>query len=231
MTRQLEALDAYCCSGGSTHGYQLAGFRVTGIDKEPQPNYIGDEFHQGDAIAFIKAHGHRFDLIHAGPPCQKNCALNVGTNAKRNFDHVDLLAETRAACESTGRPYVLEQPVGKAPIRRDLLLCGDLFGGLAVQRHRVFEFGGGAVAPAQPPHSNKQHRGRVAGWRHGKYFDGPYFAVYGDGGGKGTVAQWQAAMGIDWTDDRKELAEAIPPAYTRFIGEHMYAQLSQGVAA
>jgi DNA (cytosine-5)-methyltransferase 1 len=54
--------------------------------------------------------------------------------------------------------------------------------------------------------------------RHGVWHTGPYFAVYGDGGGKGTVAQWQTAMGIPWTDDRKEIAEAIPPAYTAWLG-------------
>lgn len=226
--RHLWVLDAYCCAGGATRGYQLAGFEVTGVDKEPQPNYCGDFFHEGDALAYIREHGRKFHFIHASPPCQKNCALNVGTNAKRNFDHVDLLAETRAACESTGRPYVLEQPAGKAPIRRDLKLCGDMFEGLAVQRHRFFEFGGGAAIPTQPVHT--RHRGRVAGWRHGQYFDGPYVAVYGDGGGKGTVAQWQAAMGIDWTSGRRELAEAIPPAYTQYIGLAVRAQL-EAVAA
>ncbi len=63
------------------------------------------------------------------------------------------------------------------------------------------------------------------GMRHGQWFTGPYFAVYGQGGGKGTVAQWQQAMGIDWTDVRRELAEAIPPAYTQWIGRQSALQL------
>ena len=92
---------------------------------------------------------------------------------------------------------------------------------LGVIRHRYFEVSGFQVE--QPAHV--KHRGRVAGWRHGEYFDGPYFAVYGDGGGKGTVAQWQQAMGIDWTDVRRELAESIPPAYTEFIGKQIYQSL------
>lgn len=107
------------------------------------------------------------------------------------------------------------------PRRRDLTLCGEMFG-LGVIRHRYFELGGWSMsAPA-----HKAHRGRVAGWRHGEYFDGPYFAVYGEGGGKGTVAQWQTAMGIDWTDDRRELAEAIPPAYGEFIGNGLIEHLT-----
>jgi DNA (cytosine-5)-methyltransferase 1 len=96
-----------------------------------------------------------------------------------------------------------------------------MFGGLAVIRHRIFELDG--ITVPQPAHP--KHRGRVAGMRHGQWFEGPYFAVYGDGGGKGTVAQWQAAMGIDWTGVRKEIAEAIPPAYALYIGLHVRAQL------
>ena len=70
-----------------------------------------------------------------------------------------------------------------------------------------------------PPHP--PHRGRVAGCRHGEWFDGPYYAVYGTGGGKGTAKQWQEAMGIDWLPYKYELAEAIPPAYTEHIGVQM----------
>jgi hypothetical protein len=47
--------------------------------------------------------------------------------------------------------------------------------------------------------------------------------LHGEGGGKGTVAEWQTAMGIDWTDDRKAIAEAIPPAYTQHIGADLLA--------
>ncbi|ANU79502.1 DNA methylase [Mycobacterium phage Gompeii16] len=85
------------------------------------------------------------------------------------------------------------------------------------------------TAVPQPAHV--PHRGRVAGYRHGRWYDGPYFAVYGDGGGKGTVAQWQQAMGMDWTDVRKEIAEAIPPAYTEYVGKHLMEYLRRQNAA
>lgn len=213
-------LDAFCCAGGATKGYQLTGFHVTGVDINPQPRYCGDEFHQGDAVEFIREHGHEFDLIHASPPCQHDCTLTAGTN-KGKFTYPDLLEPTREALESTGRPYIIEQPQGKASkrMRTDLKLCGEQFG-LAVIRHRIFEVQGIEV----PWLEHKKHRGRVKGWRHGEFYDGPYFAVYGDGGGKGTVQEWQDALGIHWTDVRKELAEAIPPAYTKYIGK--YAMLS-----
>lgn len=79
----------------------------------------------------------------------------------------------------------------------------------------------------EPEHlaTHKAHRGRVRGWRHGTYYDGPYVAVYGDGGGKGSVEEWQQAMGIDWTTDRKTIAEAIPPAYTEYVGTWLRASV------
>jgi hypothetical protein len=87
--------------------------------------------------------------------------------------------------------------------------------GLGVLRHRNFELGGWAMT--QPAH--KPHRGRVRGMRHGTWHDGPYVAAYGNGGGKATIAEMQAAMRIDWTSHRDELTEAIPPAYTEAIGD------------
>jgi DNA (cytosine-5)-methyltransferase 1 len=99
---------------------------------------------------------------------------------------------------------------------------------LAVIRHRYFEVSGFPVLPL----AHKPHRGRVAGYRHGAWFDGPYFAVYGEGGGKGTVAQWQDAMGIHWTNNRKSIAEAIPPRYSQFIGGQImqYLETAQAMA-
>jgi len=204
-----QLLDAFCCAGGAARGYQRAGFQVTGIDINPQPNYAGDTFVQGDAIEFIAKHGGYFDAIHASPPCQSSSALTKGTNKGRVYP--ELIPPTRDTLAAYGGPTVLENVQG-AKVRRDLTLCGE-YCGLGVLRHRYFEVNGFDVW--QPEHV--KHRGRVAGWRHGTYYDGPYFAVYGDGGGKGTVEQWQSAMGIDWTSERKELAEAIPPAYTNFI--------------
>jgi DNA (cytosine-5)-methyltransferase 1 len=210
----MRVLDLCSGAGGAGMGYFLAGFDVVGVDIRPQPNYPFT-FHQGDAIEYVREHGADFDLIHASWPCQHHTALTKGTNKGREYP--DLIPAGRAAMLATGRPCVLENVQG-APIRRDLTLCGEMFG-LRVIRHRYFEIHG--FPTLQMPHL--PHRGRVAGCRHGKWYEGYYFAVYGDGGGKGTVAQWQTAMGMHWTDVRKELAEAIPPAYTRHIGEQFTA--------
>ena len=211
----MKLLDLYCGAGGAARGYQQAGFHVTGIDIVDQPRYAGDNFIQADALEYVAAHGHEYDVISSSPPCQAGCMLTAGTNQGRTYPQ--LIPQTRQLLEAVGRPWIMENPPGRAPMRRDIFLCGEMFG-LQVLRHRNFELGGGFTM-AQPHHP--KHRGRVSGWRHGAFYPGPYVAVYGDGGGKGSVADWQRAMGIDWTADKRELAEAIPPAYTRFIGRQL----------
>lgn len=211
-------LDAFCCAGCAAIGYDRAGFEVVGVDIDPQPNYPF-EFHQGDARDFIAEHGHEFDAIHASPPCQGYTALA----AVHGNEHPMLIPEVRRLLIAVRRPWVIENVAG-APIRKDVRLCGEMFG-LGVIRHRFFECGG--WAPIQPPH--KPHRGRVRGWRHGEYFDGPYLAVHGDGGGKGSVVEWQAAMGVFHTDVRREIAEGIPPAYTEYIGRQLLAAVTGSV--
>jgi hypothetical protein len=227
-------LDLFSCAGGAAVGYARAGFAVHGCDIADRPNYPFP-YHRGDALAYL-AHLittgeiRRYAFVHASPPCQHGCALTVGTNASQGWgrSHVDLVAPTRELLDRTGLPYVIEQPNGRAKIRKDLTLCGEMFG-LGVIRHRNFELGGWTAR--QPVHV--PHRGRVRGWRHGRFYDGPYVAAYGSGGGKPTVAELQAALGIDWTDVREELTEAIPPAYSEHIGRAYLATRAHavGVAA
>lgn len=213
-------LDLYCGAGGAGMGYYRAGFDVIGVDIEPQPDYPF-AFWQGDALEFLR--GEDFDwerwqisAVHASPPCQYSCNLTKGTNAGRVY--VNLIPQTRELLKQSGLPTVIENVQG-ADIRRDLTLCGEMFG-LGVLRHRYFE----CSFPVEQPEHIK-HRGRVRGWRHGEYFDGPYVAVYGKGGGKATVPEAQDAMGIDWTDNLVSINEAIPPAYTEYVGQQLMESL------
>ncbi|MEU4108575.1 DNA methylase [Streptomyces sp. NPDC027717] len=218
-TLRQRVLDLFSCAGGAGKGYEEAGFEVDGCDIAARPNYPY-AYHHGDALEYVAhliASGDisRYTLVHASPPCQAKAALTVGTNASQGWGgtHEDLVAPTRALLDTSGLPYVIEQPNGRAEIRKDLSLCGEMFG-LGVLRHRNFELG--RWATARPVHP--RHRGYVRGHRHGVHREGPYVAAYGNGGGKATVPEMQAAMGITWTDVREELTEAIPPAYTRWIG-------------
>jgi len=205
-------LDLFCGAGGAGMGYYRAGFEVVGVDIEPQPNYPF-EFHQADAMT-VPLDG--FDVRHASPPCQASAALTKGTNKGREYPQ--LIPGIRERLADAGGITIIENVQG-ASVRRDATLCGEMFG-LSVIRHRYFELSHPILVPPHP-----KHRGRVAGWRHGQRYDGPYFAVYGDGGGKGSLQDWQQAMGIDWMTDRLELAEAIPPAYTEWIGEQLLEYL------
>ncbi|WP_052869376.1 DNA cytosine methyltransferase [Streptomyces niger] len=215
----LRLLDLFCCAGGAAMGYHRAGFAVDGVDIADRPRYPFT-FHRADALEHLArlidtGEIERYALIHNSPPCQAGCTLTVGTNQSRGWggEHVQLIPELRALLDASGLPYVIEQPTGKAPVRRDLRLCGESFG-LGVLRHRTFELG--RWSTPQPPHP--AHRGYVRGVRHGVHRDGPYVAAYGAGGGKATVPEMQTAMDITWTDVREELTEAIPPAFTQWIG-------------
>lgn len=228
----------YCRKGGDTAGWIRAGFDVTGVDIEDHSDGFPGYFIQGDAIEVLKDCGHEFDAFAAGPPCQRDCMLTAGTNAGK-FTYPDLLEPTRKALLATGKPFVIEQPPGRATrrMRVDLKLCGLMFG-LPVLRDRQFEIEG-FTAP-QPRHPT--HRGHLtAGWRHGclRTFEpsvcpkhggwcrATVYGVYGKGGGKPTVEQAQRALGIDWMTDIKDLNEAVPPAYGEYIGRSLMAAVLQ----
>lgn len=198
---------------------------MDGVDIAPRPRYPYT-FMQADALDHLRlliaaCEVGKYDLIHASPPCQAGSALTVGTNQSRGWgrQHVQLIPALRDLLDQTYVPYVIEQPAGHGGlIRRDLMLCMDMFRTGPppyVQRHRDFELCGLTVP--QPAHP--RHTGYVRGMRHGVVREGPYVAAYGNGGGKATVAEMQHALGIDWTAEREELTEAIPPAYTQYIGQ------------
>lgn len=208
----MRLLDLFSGAGGAGMGYHQTGFDVVGVDIAEQPNYPFF-FVQMDAIEFVTEFGHKFDVIHASPPCQAHSTLGKGNN-NNSEKYPDFLDATRQALKATGKPYVIEN-VPSAPLIDPITLCGEMFG-LRVIRHRLFESNHLLM---QPEHI--KHRGRVAGWRHGEKFDGPYFAVYGNGGGKGSLEEWREAMQMPWCQTKLEIAEAIPPAYTRYIGEQL----------
>lgn len=212
----------FCGAGGAAVGYARAGFEVVGVDIAPQPNYPFT-FHTGDALLFLTRHWRDFDAVHASPPCQASTALTRGTN-RGKYLHVNLIPAVQEVFDKIPTPSVIENVPG-SKLRRDLVLCGEMFG-LPIIRHRYFEVRNWtADQPAHIP-----HRGRVSGYRHGSFYEGPYIAVYGQGGGK-RASEWQQAMGVDWTTDRQEIAEMVPPAYTELVGQQLAQHLIKEAAA
>lgn len=212
-------LDLFSGAGGAARGYQMAGFHVTGVDLHPQPRYAGDEFVRADALEYLDAHGHEFDAVHASPPCHDHTALR-----SRTADHGTgwMLDATRKRLEALPQPWVIENVPGAA-MRVDLRLCGGMFG-LRTYRHRWFELssrGFMLALPVHPPHvirtSTKKRR---VDWAAGMHV-----SVTGDVG----VYVGREAMGIDWMNG-DELSQAIPPAYTRLVGEHLMTQLAERAA-
>ena len=205
----MKLLDLFCCAGGAGAGYHAAGFEVVGVDINPQPRYPF-EFHQGDALQYLLEHWREFDAFHASPPCQ---AFTLAQRIQGN-EHPDFITSTRAAFQLIGRPWVIENVVG-SPLINPITLCGAMFPGLGVYRHRLFESSHPISAPAHPEHVAKVTKmGRPP-------VDGEFMHVVGNFAG---VAKAREAMGIDWMV-RDELREAIPPAYTEHIGRQLLGHL------
>jgi DNA (cytosine-5)-methyltransferase 1 len=223
-------LDWFCGAGGVAKGYQRAGFYVVGVDKEPQPNYCGDEFIQADLTktAWLL---FDFDAIHASPPCQFATDYIRTGNVRES---PNLIPFTRERLEQGGLPYVIENVAKARPELRDpVLLCGSMFDPpLDVQRHRLFE----ANWPLRPPAWPCRHRlwapDRFPGGRSKERTGssrGLVRATVEVGSWDIPLATQQRAMGIDWMN-MAELSQAIPPAYTEHIG-HQLMQHIRAVAA
>jgi DNA (cytosine-5)-methyltransferase 1 len=205
-------LDLFCGAGGAGEGYFRAGFDVTGVDMRPMPRNP-HRFIQADALEFLRDHGHEYDVIHASPPCQaySRAAHAQRTRGKR---YPDLLGLTREALQSSGRVWVIENVPG-APMRADFRLCGCQFG-LELRRERWFETSWHAFTLMSPC-----------------YHTGPVVSVVGHGtptwvreklGFNPTIRDYRAAMGIGWMN-RDELSQAIPSAYTEWIGSQLMTLL------
>jgi DNA (cytosine-5)-methyltransferase 1 len=218
-------LDLYCKAGGAAMGYHRAGFDVVGVDIEPQSRYPF-EFVQGDAIEYVRKHGMEFDVIHASPPCQAYSVASKSHNGKAD-SHPDLVGPTRKALQQTGRHWVIENVVG-APLDNPVTLCGTMFDGLRVLRHRLFE---SSVALTAPPHGKHPLCYTVDKRKphYGKLNEMTAF-VQVNGGGNCTVKAASDAMGIDWMN-KDELNNAVPPAYAEYLGWQLRAALMVRVAA
>lgn len=223
-------LDLFCCAGGAGMGYSMAGFDVVGVDIKPQPHYPFPmvEF---DAIWFMelllegkqfrfKKDGHikildinDISAFHASPPCQ---AWTVAGNVARakGKKYPELIDPIRKLLKETNSPYIIEN-VMKSPLDATLMLCGTMFG-LDVIRHRYFE---SSFMLMNPPFSCT-HTKRVAKQGYAPK-EGEYHCVTGH---LSDIENAKKAMGIDWMVG-KEIVEAIPPAYTEYIGGYLMKEV------
>lgn len=233
-------LDLFCCAGGAGEGYAQAGFEVVGVDVRPQPRYPF-EFVQADVLGLDPEWVASFDAIHASPPCQAHTSLKTMHNAK---EHPNLIPQTRAMLQASGLPYIIENVEGaRDHLIAPVMLCGTMFGlgieDAELRRHRLFEcsffaltpecnHGGRDVVGVYGGHVRNRRRARTIG-------------IYGEGCrdsrrkfDKGvpdfSVEQGRAAMGAEWMTVA-ELSQAIPPAYTKFLGHQLMAHVQVREAA
>jgi DNA (cytosine-5)-methyltransferase 1 len=199
-------LDVFSGAGGAAMGYHRAGFDVVGIDLRPQPGYPFTCL-QGDALDVLRdlAFVRLFDAVNASPPCQRYTRARVIRNRK----HPDLIPVVRRLLRATGLPYVIENVEG-APLRDPVMLCGTSFG-LRTYRHRLFESN---VALREPRHGEHLHPVARIGRPVRR---GEFHSIIGN---FSDVKRARTAMGIPWMM-RDEMNEAIPPAYTEYIGRQL----------
>lgn len=205
-------------------GYSQAGFDIVGVDIAPQPNYPF-EFIQTDALTVRNFVG--YDLIHASPPCQAYSRART----IHNRVHPKLIEPTRELLKVSGVPWVMENVEG-APLLTQasllgghgVMLCATAFALRAevrgqmfeLQRHRLFE----SSFPIPPVCCNHVY---------------PVVGVYGHGSmaherrkagdfNVSSAAVRREIMEMPWAN-RDEIGEAIPPAYTKYIGEAFISQM------
>jgi len=207
----MKLLDLFCGAGGASAGYAAAGFEVHGVDLKHGKRYPYI-YVRADVLDVLRDKNYldQFDVIHASPPCQTHSITQHLRNAQgKTTSKLDLIPETRAALIESGKPYIIENVPG-SPLINPIQLCGSSFG-LKVRRHRLFE-------------SNLQLLGSVC--LHNE--QGRPVGVYGSlrdnipNGGKTaeSIDEARLAMGIPWAI-WSELVEAIPPAYTFWLGKQI----------
>ena len=204
----MQLLDLYCGAGGAAMGYYRAGFTdIVGVDNRHQKRYPF-EFVQADALEYLAEHGREFDVIHASPPCQ---LWSEATPEDRRYLYKDLITPTRELLLTIGKPYVIENvEMARHMLDIPLLLCGTMFG-LNIWRHRYFEIYPRLAWLVSPcAHQKKPILITGQGERY----------TNGQRDRRATMAEKKKAIGIDWMVG-SELTEAIPPAYTEWIGRQL----------
>ncbi len=233
--KEIRIADLFSGSGGAAMGLHRAftgvPHKIVGFDILPMPRYPAFhdaeyakhfEFHQQDALT-VDLSG--FDAVWASPPCQAYTPLRARYPEKT---YPDLIGETRDALRLGVQPWIIEN-VMPAPIGRDAVLCGTMFG-LRVYRHRRFEASDlfMFVVPEHPRHKYRTGSGHGQTQRKAHYLAGNFVTVTGNVG-----SYAGAAMGIDWMTGA-ELSQAIPPAYSEYLGRQLLAAIDgsgEGVMA
>lgn len=215
----MRILDLFCGAGGAAMGYHRAfpDAEIVGVDIAAQPNYPFT-FVQRDAFWFLLGNLN-FDLIHASPPCQGYTTMSN----RHGSSSPQLIAKVRDRLIATGVPYVIENVCGaRRHMRSPLMLHGGMFG-LSLYRPRLFESNQLLMAPT--PQSPPKDAAAIYGRREDRRLlwtraDGTELRA-------ASLDEARSAMEMPWAD-WTGVREAVPPAYTEWIGHQLH---EIGVAA
>jgi DNA (cytosine-5)-methyltransferase 1 len=231
--RGMRILDLFSGAGGAAMGLHRAfpEAEIVGVDIKPQLRYPFT-FVQADILATGHGlHMDYWDFVWMSPPCQ--AYTNQGKVSGKQ--HPRLIQPMRDRwkrinrCESIKghkiTPWVIENVIG-APLQMPVMLCGSMFG-LGVRRHRNFETNFLWQAPTPCDHKGREVRAYYGAWGR------EAFRAKKPGNKdtlRGTLERAPQDMGIDWMEWH-ELTQAIPPAYSRYIGEQLKLHLAAANAS
>jgi len=213
----------------------------------------GCRFVLGDALEYVAAHGREFDAIHASPPCQAFTALKTMWNKREHDDLVEptrcLLQGTGLPWVIENVPGA---PLSRGALMLcgTMFSLGTTDGRAELRRHRYFELSEPATLTPECRHGSMtvgavgDGNGRddrrdpividVYGGheRDRRRLKPRSIGVWGHAGGRSirdsaqqfSTKERAEAMGIDWMTG-EQLSQAIPPAYTEYIGLQLMAYL------
>lgn len=230
------ALDLFCGGGGACLGMMQAGFEVVGVDIKAHKNYPGT-FIQSDVFN-LSIDLREFDFIWASPPCQRyspstNFLTAHMTEAEIAERYPNMIPPTQALL--AGHPFSVIENVPNAAkrscLRPDVVLTGRSMGLDRIDRKRIFEttFCMLYPEPILAPRID---------WERGymctittSLSASSHFYPRKRAGLPGKVPVWEAneVMGIPegYRLTGKEIGEAVPPPYARFIATEALKQIIQ----
>jgi DNA (cytosine-5)-methyltransferase 1 len=231
-----DVLDLFCCEGGAAEGYRQAGAnRIVGVDWKRQRRYRYG-FLRADITDLDVRFLRQFDLIHASPGCQFGTAMNNDKSRHRN-----MIPATRKLLQAAGVPYVIEN-VKKVADAGHLIdpvyLTGTMFGDhmitstgrrYVLERTRCFETSWPLQAPTDPGAQGHPIANVIGG--HIRCRDAEHRTGKGTGRtvdfpGENRPALAAQLMGMPWAT-MGGMSEAVPPSFTRYIGQQFARHLKQ----